>query len=48
MVLLGLDDVTTKHLGVLYFDGGIIKDKIVIVDVLNNLNRLLLALLLWL
>ena len=48
VILLGLDHVTTKHLWVLDLDLRIIEDIIVvIIYILNDLNRLVLTLLLW-
>lgn len=44
MVLLGLDDVATEHLWVLDFDLRVVEDVIVVVDVLNDFDRLLVVL----
>ena len=48
MILLGLNDVTPKHLRILYLDLRVVEDVIVVVYVLYDFDRLLLALLLWL
>lgn len=48
MVVLSLNEVASKHLGVLDFNLGVVENEIVVVDVLNNFYWLLLVLLLWL
>lgn len=48
MILLSLDNVTSKHLWILYFDLRVVENVVIIVDVFNNLNGLVLTFLLWL
>ena len=48
VVLLGLDDVTTKHLGVLYFNLGVVENIIIIIYIFYYFYWLLLTLLFWL
>lgn len=47
MVLLSLNDVTSKHLRILYLNLRVIEDIIVVIYVLYDFDRLLLALFLW-
>ena len=44
MVLLCLDDVATEHLWVLDLDLRVVEDVIIVVDVLNDFDRLLVVL----
>lgn len=46
MILLSLDNVASKHLGILYFDLGVIENVVIIVDIFNDLDGLVLAFLL--
>ena len=48
MVLLSLHDVASEHLWILYFYLRVVEDIIVVIYVLYDFDRLLLALLLWL
>ena len=47
MILLSLNDVTTKHLRILYFYLWIVENIIIVIDVLYYLNWLVSFLLLW-
>jgi len=47
MILLSLNDVTTKHLGILYFYLWIVENIIIVIDVLYYLNWLVSFFLLW-
>ncbi len=48
MVLLSLNDMTAKHLWILNFNLRIVKDVIVVINILDYFNWLLLTFLLWL
>jgi len=48
MILLSLDNVTSKHLRILNFDLGVIENVVIIVDIFNDLDGLVLIFLLWL
>jgi len=48
MILLSLDNVASKHLGILYFDLGVVEYVVIIVDIFNDLDGLVLAFLLGL
>jgi len=48
MILLSLDNVTSKHLWILNFDLGVIENVVIIVDIFNDLDGLVLIFLLWL
>jgi hypothetical protein len=48
MVLLGLDDMSSKHLGIFNFYLWIVENVVVIVDIFNDFNWLVLILFLWL
>jgi len=43
IILLRRNNLSTENLGVFEFDFGIIKDVIVVIDVFDDLNRLLVA-----
>jgi hypothetical protein len=47
MVLLGLHDVASEHLGIFNFNLRVVEDIIVVIYVLYDFDRLLLALFLW-
>ena len=47
MILLSLNYVTTKHLGILYFYLWIVENIIIVIDVLYYLNWLVSFFLLW-
>ena len=46
MILLSLDNVTSKHLRILNFDLGVIENVVIIVDIFNDLDGLVLTFLL--
>ena len=48
VVLLCLNNVTSKHLRILYFNLRVVENVVIIVDVFDNLNGLVLRFLLWL
>lgn len=48
VILLSLNNVATKHLGILYLNLRIVENIIIVVDVLYNFNRLVPFLFLWL
>lgn len=47
VVVLSLDDVTANHLGILDLDVRVIQNEVVIIYILYNLDRLLVALILF-